>query len=145
MAESDGGADGAHDQGEDGIARLRDTGHGSGPVIKQASIYDPVAPDPGLRVLVMRYWPRGVKKERVDVWLKDAAPSVALLKAYRHEDLPWSEFERRYRAEIKEERPAVLDELRALERVHGTLTLLCTERVGHCHRTLLRELISLGS
>jgi uncharacterized protein YeaO (DUF488 family) len=111
-------------------------------VIKDASIYDPHAPDPGLRVLVMRYWPRGVKKERVDLWLKDAAPSVPLIRAYRHEDLAWSEFERRYRAEIEEERPAVLDELRALEREHGTITLLCTEREGHCHRTVLRELIS---
>jgi uncharacterized protein YeaO (DUF488 family) len=111
-------------------------------VIKDASIHDPIAPDHGLRVLVMRYWPRGVKKERVDAWLKDAAPSVALLKAYRHEGLPWSEFEQRYRAEIEEERPAVLDELRALEREHGTITLLCTEREGNCHRTILRELIN---
>jgi uncharacterized protein YeaO (DUF488 family) len=111
-------------------------------VIRDASIYDTLEADAGVRVLVMRYWPRGVKKERIDVWLRDAAPSVPLIKAYRHEDLPWSDFERRYRAEIEAERPAVLDELRALEREHGTITLLCTERAGHCHRTVLRELVS---
>ena len=111
-------------------------------MIRHASIYDPAPPDAGYQVLVMRYWPRGVKRERVDVWVKDAAPSAALVKAYRHEGLDWPEFERRYRAEILEERPSVLDELHDLEREHGTLVLLCTEREGHCHRTLLRDLLA---
>jgi uncharacterized protein YeaO (DUF488 family) len=113
-------------------------------VISQASIYDPRASD-DFRVLVMRYWPRGVKRERVDLWLKDAAPSAQLLKAYVHEALPWAEFDRRYRAEIVEERPHVLERLRDLEREHGGLTLLCHERIPpapHCHRQVLAELLS---
>jgi uncharacterized protein YeaO (DUF488 family) len=111
-------------------------------VIRDASIYDQLTADAGFRVLVMRYWPRGIKRERVDTWLKDAAPSAELIKAYRHEDLGWPDFERRYRAEIVNERPGVLDQLRGLEREHGTITLLCTEREGHCHRTVLRDLIN---
>src|SRR5262245_913116 len=92
----------------------------------------------------MRYWPRGIRKERVDLWIKDAAPSAALVKGYKHEGLSWSNFERRYRAEIVEERPAVLDRLHQLEREHGTIELLCIERDGHCHRTLLRDLLVGG-
>jgi uncharacterized protein YeaO (DUF488 family) len=113
-------------------------------VIKQASIYDP-EPRDAFRVLVMRYWPRGVRRERVDLWLKDAAPSAQLLKAYAREGLPWAEFDQRYRAEITDERPHVLERLRDLEHEHGDLTLLCHERIppaAHCHRQVLAELLS---
>jgi uncharacterized protein YeaO (DUF488 family) len=112
-------------------------------VIEHASIYD-TPPTGSLRVLVMRYWPRGVKRERVDVWLKDAAPSRELVAGYTHQGLPWAEFEQRYRAEILDERPEVLKQLRALEREHAHLTLLCTERIPpheHCHRLVLLDLL----
>jgi len=108
-------------------------------VIGHGSVYDAAPPD-GLRVLVMRYWPRGVKRERVDLWLKDAAPSRELLHAYNHEDLDWSTFERRYRDEMAD-RPEVLRHLGELEREHGALVLLCHERQGHCHRTILADLL----
>jgi uncharacterized protein (DUF488 family) len=45
------------------------------------------------------------------------------------------------------ERPTVLDELRALEKEHGVLTLLCHERMPpreHCHREVLADLLSQG-
>jgi uncharacterized protein YeaO (DUF488 family) len=111
---------------------------------KEASVYDPPDPDPGWRVLIMRQWPRGVRKDRVDLWLKDAAPDRELLNAYHHQGLAWDEFERRYRDEILRERPYVLDELRGLERQHGTVTLLCYERIPpheHCHRFTLLALL----
>ena len=108
------------------------------------SIYsrEPVS---GWRVLIMRIWPRGVRKDRVDLWMKDASPSRELLDAYHHAGLPWSEFEARYRREILDERPQVLDQLRALEREHGTVTLLCFERIPpeeHCHRLTLMAMLS---
>jgi uncharacterized protein YeaO (DUF488 family) len=104
-------------------------------------VYDAPAEDGGLRVLIMRYWPRGVRRERVDVWLRDAAPSADLLHAYTREGLGWPDFATRYRAEIENERPQVLQQLRQLEDEHGTLTLLCRERNAHCHRELLSELL----
>ena len=114
-------------------------------MFKHASIYDKdVAQPRGLRVLIMRRWPRGVRKDRVDVWLKDAAPSPNLLDEYHHGALPWDEFRARYREEILSERPAVLDELRRLEQQHGDVTLLCFERIPpeeHCHRLVLLELL----
>jgi uncharacterized protein YeaO (DUF488 family) len=114
-------------------------------VIREASIYDrKLAFDtPGHRVLVMRIWPRGVRRTAADTWLKDAAPSRELLDAYHH-GLSWAEFERRYRGEILEQRPHVLQALRGLEREHEIIWLLCQERIPpeeHCHRLLLKELL----
>jgi uncharacterized protein YeaO (DUF488 family) len=116
-------------------------------LFREASIYHPAKEDDGCRVLAMRQWPRGVRKDRIDVWLKEAGPSRQLLKAYR-DGLSWEEFERRYRDEILLERPHVLDELRALEAEHGDVTLLCFERMPpaeHCHRLVLRDLLIVGS
>ena len=115
-------------------------------MIRHASIYEARqrALGDGLRVLVMRQWPRGVRKECVDVWLKEAGPSRALLDAYNHAGLAWEEFAERYRAEMLEERPTVLDQLRDLEKKHGVLTLLCHERMPpseHCHREVLVDLL----
>jgi uncharacterized protein YeaO (DUF488 family) len=118
-------------------------------MIQHASVYDSkrISEFDGLRVLVMRRWPRGVRKERTDLWLKEAGPSSELLHAYTHAGLGWYEFERRYRAEMAE-RPEVLERLRALEREHGTLTLLCHERIPpsqHCHRQLLAGLLAAAA
>jgi uncharacterized protein YeaO (DUF488 family) len=110
--------------------------------VADASIYDPEPPQ-GWRVLVMRYWPRGVRKERVDLWLPAAAPSRDLLRRYTHEGLSWDDFEAAYRAEMQA-RPEVIERLQQLEQQHGTLVLLCHERIPpqpHCHRRALRELI----
>jgi uncharacterized protein YeaO (DUF488 family) len=107
------------------------------------SIYEPEGP--GLRVLIMRQWPRGVRKDRVDVWMRDAAPSHELLQAYHHAGLSWEDFEQRYRAEILEERPEVLQELWGLERERGTVRLLCYERMPpheHCHRLTLMAMLA---
>ena len=93
----------------------------------------------------MRQWPRGIRKEAVDLWMKDAAPSRALLDAYHHAGLTSHELAARYRAEIVEERPHVLPELHKLEREHGTVTVLCFERLPpaeYCHRLTLLELLA---
>jgi uncharacterized protein YeaO (DUF488 family) len=127
---------------DDGAERRETKGF---PVIRDRSVYDPPGQDEGLRVLIMRYWPRGVRRDKVDMWLKDAAPSTELLKAYTHEGLTWVDFEAGYRAEIEQERPQVLEQLQELEREHGTLTLLCHERIPpheHCHRETLKALLA---
>lgn len=56
----------------------------------------------GCRVLVDRLWPRGVRKEnaKVDLWLRDLAPSNELRKWFGHDPSRWQEFCRRYRAEL---------------------------------------------
>lgn len=114
-------------------------------MIREASIYDKKVAfnTPGYRVLVMRMWPRGVRRTAADTWLKDAAPSRELLDAY-HNGLSWDNFEQRYRVEMLHDRPEVLDELHQLEREHEIIWLLCHERIPpepHCHRLILKDLL----
>lgn len=79
----------------------------------------------GYRVLVDRLWPRGVSKEKakLDLWLKDIAPSDALRKWFGHDPKRWREFEKRYREELKKV-SCVVAQLKELCKEHGTVTLL---------------------
>jgi uncharacterized protein YeaO (DUF488 family) len=63
----------------------------------------------GLRILVDRMWPRGVKKEKaaIDEWTKDIAPSSKLRKWFSHDPEKWQEFKRRYFKELKEKNDLV--------------------------------------
>jgi uncharacterized protein YeaO (DUF488 family) len=103
-------------------------------------VYDPPTPDEGIRVLIMRLWPRGIPKGRVDRWLRELGPVLPLLRAFRGGRISWPEYRRRYLAGLA--RPAAraqLQQVRALARA-GQITLLCgcpDER--RCHRTILRE------
>lgn len=90
--------------------------------IKRA--YDPPAKTDGVRLLVERLWPRGMKKEalKLDGWLKEAAPSTELRKWFSHDPAKWAEFQRRYRAELRQQPEAWLPVLEAARK--GTVTLL---------------------
>jgi uncharacterized protein YeaO (DUF488 family) len=93
-------------------------------MIKLKRAYDKPAKEDGLRVLVERLWPRGVKKEdaKLDLWLKEIAPSTELRKWFAHDPTKWKEFQKRYRAELAEQSQAV-KELRKKCR-EGTVTLI---------------------
>jgi uncharacterized protein YeaO (DUF488 family) len=56
------------------------------------------------RVLIDRLWPRGLTKEKakVDLWIKDIAPSTDLRKWFGHDPDKWNEFKERYHEELKE-------------------------------------------
>ena len=78
----------------------------------------------GFRILVDRLWPRGLSKERakVDLWLKDIAPSSELRKWFQHDPAKWTEFQKRYKQELKSKGDQ-LDVIK--ERLHhGPVTLL---------------------
>jgi uncharacterized protein YeaO (DUF488 family) len=94
-------------------------------MIKIKRVYEKPAKADGWRVLVDRLWPRGMRKEaaRVDVWMKDVAPSIALRKWFGHEPEKWSEFQKRYRREL-ERKTELLAELKKMAKEHGKLTLL---------------------
>ena len=68
--------------------------------------YEKPADNDGYRVLVDRLWPRGIAKDeaRIDEWIKEAAPSDDLRKAFHSEALGWGEFRQRYLAELKAQR-----------------------------------------
>ena len=71
-------------------------------VIKR--VYEPSNPSDGYRILVDRLWPRGVSKEKakIDVWLKEIAPSDTLRKRFHHDPVRWEEFKKQYALELQE-------------------------------------------
>jgi uncharacterized protein YeaO (DUF488 family) len=64
--------------------------------------YEPPARGDGLRVLVDRLWPRGLKRDgaKIDHWLKEVAPSAQLRRWFNHDPKRWAEFRKSYRAEL---------------------------------------------
>ena len=88
-------------------------------------VYGEPSKKDGFRVLVDRLWPRGLTKEKakVDLWMKEIAPSDALRKAFHAEKVDWAEFEKKYRTELKDKKE-LLSEIGALEKKHGTVTLV---------------------
>ena len=85
--------------------------------------YEPAAPEDGYRILIDRLWPRGVSKEKaaLDDWIKEIAPSTHLRKWFGHDPGRWCEFQRRYRAELREHTEQ-LDRIRDLAKArHVTL------------------------
>jgi uncharacterized protein YeaO (DUF488 family) len=87
-------------------------------------VYEPSVPTDGVRVLVERLWPRGMKKEslKMNAWLKDIAPSDTLRRWFNHDPAKWPEFRRRYFAELNRHRDALQPILDA--EAHGNVTLL---------------------
>lgn len=69
-------------------------------LIKRA--YDPPGSEDGIRYLVDRFWPRGIKREalKLDGWLKSVAPSADLCRWFGHDPGKWLEFQERYFAEL---------------------------------------------
>jgi uncharacterized protein YeaO (DUF488 family) len=112
--------------------------------IRVRRIYDQSAPDDGIRVLVDRVWPRGIRKEAaaIDEWVKDVAPSTELRKWYGHVPEKFTQFEARYRDELESPTAhAALDHLRTLAK-DGALTLLTATRdVDHSQAAVLAGLL----
>ncbi len=110
---------------------------------KTKRIYDPPEPGDGVRVLVMRLWPRGISKEKVHHWFKALGTEPALIKAWKGGKLSWPELRKRYLAGLKDpEAQAQLTELRALAKTE-TVTLLCScPDESRCHRGILKQLLT---
>jgi uncharacterized protein YeaO (DUF488 family) len=99
----------------------------------------------GMRILVDRLWPRGLAKTKakIDLWLKDAAPSTELRKWFGHDPQKWPEFQKQYLAELKGN-PA-LSELRALSR-QGDITLVYAAKDElHNEAVVLKRLLDRDS
>jgi uncharacterized protein YeaO (DUF488 family) len=97
-------------------------------MIKLKRVYEKPASNDGFRVLVERLWPRGLTKEtaRLDLWLKDVAPSPELRKWYSHDVSKWNEFQKRYRAELAKQHDA-LQQIEEKQQ-EGTVTFVYAAR-----------------
>ncbi|MDQ3809486.1 MAG: DUF488 domain-containing protein [Chloroflexota bacterium] len=93
-------------------------------MIKLKRVYEAAEPDDGVRILVERLWPRGMKKDRLelDAWLKDVAPSDQLRRWFAHDPARWHEFRQRYAADLDVRAEAWQPILEAASA--GTVTLL---------------------
>ena len=111
-------------------------------------------PEDGTRILVMRRWPRGVRKDRFHTWDRHLGPSGALLNSFLGllDSLPessaagpgnpaWNGLMARYVEEMRDQRESIQD-LRRRHQAGEVITLLCAcHDAARCHRTVLAGLI----
>jgi uncharacterized protein YeaO (DUF488 family) len=134
------------------------------PIYASKTVYAQADAQDGLRLIVMRMYPRGVAKSRAHAWLPELAPTLPLVHWYhqhlneiverwkasnpkRYEEALvgfWETYRARYLREMREPRQRHLIAL--LSSLHRdfalSLTLLCACPDHQiCHRTLLGELI----
>ena len=105
-------------------------------------VYDEPSEADGSRILVDRLWPRGLTKAKakVDVWLKEIAPSSELRKWFGHDVARWAEFQRLYLEELKT-RGEPLAQLKQ-EAARGPVTLLFGARdVDHNEAVILQKVL----
>lgn len=113
-------------------------------MIKTKSIYKPKEESDGIRILVTRFYPRGVRKGHFDHWIRDLSPSAELLQDYKSGQTTWNEFTAALLSEFRGNN----NSLYTIHRLHAesnlnNITLLCYEKDGTpCHRYILRDIIA---
>ncbi len=95
-----------------------------GEILALKRVYEKSEPEDGVRFLVERLWPRGIRKVdlRFDAWLRDVAPSTVLRRWFSHEPEKWIEFKQRYFAELSTH-PEACERISSAAR-RGRVTLL---------------------
>lgn len=115
----------------------------SPPALRTRRIYAPAEAGDGTRILIMRLWPRGIRKDRVDVWLKELGPVKPLLRDFLDKNVKWEGYVPRYLAGLErpEAQAAVAEALGYAKA--GPVTLLCgCADENRCHRTLLKAYLT---
>src|SRR5690242_20762987 len=102
--------------------------------------YEPPARKDGFRILVDRIWPRGTSKDsaRIDLWLKDIAPTAALRNWFGHDPEKWSEFRKRYFREL-EKNPDAVAQLEAQLRRDSVTLVFGAKDEQHNNAVALKE------
>jgi uncharacterized protein YeaO (DUF488 family) len=114
-------------------------------MIKLKRAYDAPARGDGMRFLVERLWPRGIRKADLplDGWLKDVAPSAELRRWFAHDPRKWSEFQRRYRLELRRN-ASYLEPLVAAARKGPTTLVYSARDTEHNAAVVLRDYLATG-
>lgn len=104
-------------------------------------VYEPAADSDGMRVLVDKLWPRGIRKEALhyDVWAKDIAPSASL-RIWFHVDPQerWKEFRKRYLKEL-ESSPVLKEFIEKIIREPTVTLLYASKNAAENHARVLKE------
>jgi len=92
--------------------------------VQTKRVYEPAERGDGVRILIDRLWPRGLRKQdaKISLWLKQIAPSAELRRWFDHRPERWETFQRRYIAELDDRSEAV--EAVAAAARGGKVTLL---------------------
>ncbi|MEM3856471.1 MAG: DUF488 domain-containing protein [Saccharolobus sp.] len=106
-------------------------------MIKVKRVYEPIDKDDGIRVLVDRLWPRGISKDKIDIWLKDIAPSEDLRKWFNHDASKWEEFKRKYFEEL--DKNPKIEILLQLIRKGNNVTLVYASKSPYNNAVALKE------
>jgi uncharacterized protein YeaO (DUF488 family) len=111
-------------------------------MIATKRVYAEPARGDGLRILVDRLWPRGLRKEAaaLDMWAKELAPTPSLRTWFDHRPERFTEFKRRYRDELKGN-PALADVL-AQVRNRKTTLLYAAKDPAINHAVVLAEVLT---
>ncbi|MEW6456267.1 MAG: DUF488 domain-containing protein [Acidobacteriota bacterium] len=110
-------------------------------MIRTKRIYDRPDKGDGFRILVDRLWPRGLSKDKakVDLWLKDIAPSNELRRWFSHDINKWTEFQKRYEQEL-ESKEELINKIRKIEKENKTVTLLYSAKdTSYNNAVVLRD------
>lgn len=104
--------------------------------------YDPPEDADGMRVLVDRLWPRGLAKAgaRIDLWLKEIAPSDELRREFGHNPARWDWFAKTYRQELAK-KPEPLERLVELCRAGAVTLLFAAHDTEHNNAVVLRDMM----
>lgn len=108
----------------------------------EKTVYDKPSLGDGKRILVMRLWPRGVRKESVDLWLKEVGTERELIREWKAGKVTRAEYELRYYKMMEGvEQQRLVREIADYAR-KGPVALLCSCRdPERCHRSLLKRLV----
>jgi len=105
-------------------------------------VYEKPEKEDGFRILVDRLWPRGLTKEKakVDLWLKEIAPSTELRKWFAHDPEKWEEFKKRYLSELKKNKEPVAQLKEKMKEGNVTLIYAAKDETHNEAQVLLNEL-----
>ncbi len=106
-------------------------------------IYDKPEEEDGYRILIDRLWPRGVSKEeaKINLWLKEVAPSNELRKWFSHDVKKWDDFKAKYKNELKEILE-ISQKIKQIEKEEKIVTLLYSAKdEKHNNAVVLKEFL----
>ncbi len=106
-------------------------------------VYNKPEKKDGFRVLIDRLWPRGLSKEKakIDLWLKDIAPSDKLRKWFSHDPKKWGDFQKKYKNELKNKKE-IIQRIKQIKKRKKVITLLYSAKdEEHNNAVVLREFL----
>lgn len=106
-------------------------------------VYEAAEKTDGCRVLVDKFWPRGIRKSELqyDLWARQLAPSDDLRRWYHADPAArWEEFCRRYTFELRHS-AAVHDFVRQLAGAKSVTLLYASRNPAQNHALVLQEFL----